>query len=93
MVYARSAFRKALRESRYHQTQLKTDKLLNARVRNAKEYWKLRKEASGIHTNNSTLSSDSFVTYFKAINNPEDRFSRLMKTFCTLMIDFFIQNI
>ncbi len=47
--------------------------MLCARVNNAKEYWKLLKEASGIKQN-SKIHADSFVEYFKAINNPLDPF-------------------
>ncbi len=73
MVSARTHFKKAVRALKLEQSKNKTDRLMHARVNNAKEYWKLLQEASGMrHT--GKIPADSFVEYFKAINNPTDRF-------------------
>ncbi len=69
----RSAFKKSVREYNFHNAKQKTNKLLSAKLNNAKEYWKLLKEASGIK-NESKIHADSFLQYFKAINNPSNPF-------------------
>ena len=52
---------------------MKTAKLLNAKFKDAKEYWKLLKE-SVVSPKPKNISVDLFDKYFKAINNPEDPF-------------------
>ena len=49
-----------------------TKKLLTARYKNARLFWKMLKDASGVKQSNISLST--FERYFKAVNNPEDRF-------------------
>ncbi len=88
MVSARSILKKAVRDLKYEQCKQRTDRLLHARVNNAKEYWKMLKEASNINTDNSKLSTDSFVNYFKAINNPETHFFKQTKIYSISMNGF-----
>ncbi len=57
-----------------NETQLRTDKLLEARVTNAKAYWKLLNETSGVNNSDCNISTDSFLRYFRAINDPESVF-------------------
>lgn len=57
----------------YEKAKSQTDKLLQARRKNAKQYWQMLKETAGL-PKSSTISADSFVQYFKAINNPTDPF-------------------
>ncbi|MES9884415.1 MAG: reverse transcriptase family protein, partial [Sedimenticola sp.] len=73
MVSARSDFKKAVRAYRFQQSKQKNNNLLAAKVNNAKEYWKLLKQASGIRAS-PKIPADSFVEYFRAINNPSDPF-------------------
>ena len=44
-----------------------------ARYENAKKYWKLLKTLCGSNASKK-LTSQHFVDYFKAINNPDSRF-------------------
>ena len=55
------------------QTGKKPIKLLNAKYKNAKQYWKLLKE-SVTGPKCSNLSATDFANYFKSINNPNDLF-------------------
>ena len=73
MVKARSEYKKVLRHSRYEYRKLKTQKLEKARYKNAKNYWKLLKNLCGSNASKK-LTSQHFVDYFKAINNPDSRF-------------------
>ena len=48
-------------------------KLISAKLKNAKEYWKLLKESVS-QPKPKRLSANDFDNYFKSINNPEDPF-------------------
>ena len=48
-------------------------KLISAKLKNAKEYWKLLKESVS-QPKPKGLSANDFDNYFKSINNPEDPF-------------------
>ena len=58
---------------KYAYDKLQTNKLENARLKNAKEYWKMLKGTFSTNKSKS-LTSDKFADYFKAINDPNDRF-------------------
>ncbi len=73
LVKSRTEYKQCLRKCRYQQAKIQTNKLLQARTKNAKQYWQLLKEVAGVPKPN-TISADSFVAYFKAINNPTDHF-------------------
>ena len=75
MVRARASYKAGVRNFKLEQDKAKTKRLVDAKYENAKEYWKLLKDAANV--NNSTsrnISSNQFAEYFKAINNPEDIF-------------------
>ena len=73
MITARSNFRKLIRQKRFFFDKSKTEKLLASRYQNAKEYWRLLKQASNINTKQS-VTSEQFAQYFKAVNDPNDKF-------------------
>ena len=87
MIHARTEYKNTVRKFNLAQDRLKTSKLLHAKLKNAKEYWKMLKE-SVKPSKPKRLSVDNFDVYFKAINNPEDSFFRLMTTYFILMKDF-----
>ena len=72
MVKARSEYKSTLRKCKYEHDKTKTQKLVHAKYKNAKLYWNMLKESSGIKPANVPLSS--FEEYFKAVNNPADPF-------------------
>ncbi|MEW8542097.1 MAG: reverse transcriptase family protein, partial [Candidatus Thiodiazotropha sp.] len=73
LLKSRTEYRNTVRKYNLEQDRVKTAKLLNAKVKNAKEYWKLLKE-SVASSKPKNLTIDIFDKYFKAINNPEDPF-------------------
>ena len=83
MVKARTEYKNSVRKFNFEIDRQKSKKLINAKVKNAKEYWKLLK-ASVSQPKPKSLSANDFDNYFKAINNPEDPF------FFKLMMIFFI---
>ena len=73
MVRARSTFKSSVRKFNRECQINKTNKLIKARFKDAKEYWRLLKQSqAGSQPKN--LSADIFAEYFKAINDPEDQF-------------------
>ena len=72
MVKSRSAYKQLIRRKRYQYDKKHTQKLENARFKNAKEYWKLLKGSS--HNKRSSLHVTHFEEYFRAINNPDSHF-------------------
>ena len=72
MSKARSEYKTAIRKARYSFDKKKTERLENARFKNARQYWNLLKETAGIKPSNIPLTS--FEKYFKAINNPTEPF-------------------
>ena len=83
MVKSRSAYKQLIRRKRYQYDKKQTQKLENARFKNAKEYWKLLKGSS--HNKRSSLHVTHFEEYFREINNPDSHFFSLMMTFWNLM--------
>ena len=73
MIQARSDYKRNVRINNYKNMNNKTTKLMSAKYKNAKEYWKLLKEGT-THKSPKNISLDSFTNYFKAINDPQDRF-------------------
>ena len=72
MVKSRSAYKQYNRRKRYQNNKKQTQKLENARFKNAKEYWKLLKGSS--HNKRNSLHVTHFEEYFRAINNPDSHF-------------------
>lgn len=72
MLKARSDYKSVLRKSSYDYVKKQTDRLVNAKYKNAKLYWRMLKESAGVKSANIQLSN--FEQYFKAINNPTDPF-------------------
>ena len=72
MSKARSEYKTAIRKARYGFDKKKTERLENARFKNARQYWNLLKETAGIKPSNIPLTS--FEKYSKAINNPTEPF-------------------
>lgn len=70
---ARSAYKIAVRNAKYEYAKQQTEKLNKAKRKNAKEYWKMLKNM-GSSKRAVGLSANKFYDYFKAVNNPEDRF-------------------
>ena len=63
------------------QDKAKAKRLVDAKYKNAKEYWKLLKDASKLKSGQTTkISSNTFAEYFKAINDRDDIFFSQMKT-------------
>ena len=54
----------------------KTDQLIISKSQNAKEYWKLLKQAANLKTKCS-IDAKRFSEYFKAISDQNDRFYQL----------------
>ena len=73
MLNARSNFKKAVRKKRYMYDKSKTEKLISSKYDNAKAYWRLLKQTANKYSKHS-INSKHFADYFKAINDPEDRF-------------------
>ena len=73
MVNSRSSFKKSVREFRLDCRKRKTQYLLDNKYKNAKEYWKLLKNAQK-HPESRSLSAQKFGDYFKAINDPNTTF-------------------
>ena len=73
MVRARANYKRLIRQKRFNFDKAKTSKLIVSKYKNAKEYWKLLKQAANIKNKNS-ITTDTFSEYFKSINDPNDRF-------------------
>ena len=73
MINARSNFKKIIRKKRYNYDKSKTEKLISTKCENAKAYWRLLKQAANKNMKHS-ISSKQFADYFKAINDPGNRF-------------------
>ena len=73
MVLARSLYKKTIRKKKFVFDKKKTKLLENARFNNAKDYWKMLK-GSVTQCSSNRLSTDNFVQYFKAINDPDSVF-------------------
>jgi len=73
MVQVRSQYKSLVRSKKFKHDRKNTEKLINARMNNAKDYWKLLKS---ICTNNTStnITHDTFARYFKAVNCPDSTF-------------------
>jgi len=74
MARTRSQYKSLLRSKKIQYDDTQTKKLNQLKVKNAKEYWKLLKNASCNYTEKSNVSIDTFWTYFKYINSPDYEF-------------------
>lgn len=72
LVKSRSDYKSTLRTSKFNYDKYNTLKLEEARLKDAKTYWRMLKESCGIKT--SQIDITTFENYFKAINNPNDHF-------------------
>ena len=73
MVKARTDYKNTVRKFNYERDKQKSFKLLNAKLKNAKEYWKLLKNSIS-QPKSKNISIIDFEDYFKAVNNPDDPF-------------------
>ena len=73
MITSRSEYKKAVEQFNFDCDQQNSRKLLNAKFKNAKDYWRLLKESVS-KTKPKKLSATDFEAYFRAINNPDDHF-------------------
>ena len=73
LIRARANYKRILRLKRFYFEKAKTSKLMVSKHKNAKEYWKLLKQAANLKNKNS-VSVDQFTEYFRSINDPNDRF-------------------
>ena len=71
-IDARTQFKKCLRKSKLDHDRGQTKKLLEAKFKNAKLYWKLLKQSTVSDKSNITI--DAFKQYFQSINNPDSTF-------------------
>ena len=75
MVRARTDFKAGVRKFKLEQDKAKTKRLVDSKYKNAKEDWKLLKNAANLNTGVAkNISSNKFPEYFKAINNPDNTF-------------------
>ena len=91
MIRARSIYKRSVRSYNYHTMNERTDKLINAKYKNAKEYWKLLKDGT-THKNPKNISLESFTAYFEAIKIPMIGSFSQTKTYYTLTILFYKMN-
>ena len=62
MVRAKSDFKAEVRKFKFEQDKAKTKRLVDAKYRNAKEYWKLLKDAANLNTSAAkNISSNKFA--------------------------------
>ena len=73
MMRARTEYKNAVRKYNFEKDMQKIIKLLTAKYKNAKQYWKLLKE-SVTEPKCSNLSATDFANYFKSINNSYNPF-------------------
>ena len=72
MIHARSRYKACIRNAKFEHDKHETRKLLEAKHKNAKLYWKMLKHSAGIKESNIPI--DVFEQYFKSVNNPNDPF-------------------
>ena len=73
MVHARANFKHIIRQKKYAHETRKTEKLVQYRTANPKEYWRLLKETTDNRSENS-ITSEEFENYFKGLSDPGDPF-------------------
>ena len=64
MISGRKSFKKLIRKKKYIFKKLKTDKLIASKFENAKEYWRLLKQAA-IQMLNIQLAQNNLLTTLK----------------------------
>ena len=75
MVKARTDFKMTVRKLKSELEKAKTKRLVDAKYKKAKEYWKLLKDAANTHAHTPKgLSANTLAEYFKSINNPDSVF-------------------
>ena len=72
MIESRKKFKKMSWQCRHNYDKQQTDKLYKARLKNAKEYWKMIRSTK--HDTQCNVTQEEFVEYFSKIYNPEDEF-------------------
>ena len=73
LVQARSKYKSSVRHFKYNCLKQKTQKLLDQKYKDAKQYWRLLKQSQNNDPPKS-LSANQFMEYFQAVNNPDDHF-------------------
>ena len=84
LVKARSHFKRTIRQKGYIFENEKTNKLIVVKHKNAKEYWKLLKQASNT-SNKTSVSAKGSPNIFKQLTTQTICFISRTKTFCILM--------
>ena len=87
MIKNRSEYKKEVRNYNYKQGVENSNKLLDAKFKNAQQYWKLLKDTVSLNKPKN-ISTEEFANYFKAIKNPDDRFFQADEDVYFLMIVF-----
>ena len=85
MVTAHAILKSALRKARFVLDSEQTKRLNELGYKTAKDYGKLLRNASYLAQSN--IMPDNFVTYFKAVNNPDNIFIPRMKILFIFMND------
>ena len=83
MVKARTEYKNTVRKFNFQVDRKKSMKLINAKLKNAKEYWRLLKESVS-QPKPKSLSAKDFDLYYKSVNNPEDPFFQAKKM-CSIL--------
>ena len=73
MVRARTCFKSSVRKFQYENKVKTTQKLINIKYKNARDYWRLLKSSQN-KSGPKTLSAKKFAEYFKAVNDPNSVF-------------------
>ena len=73
MVRARTCFKYSVRKFQYKNKVKTTQKLINIKYKNAREYWRLLKSSQN-KSGPKTLSAKKFTEYFKTVNDPNSAF-------------------
>ena len=73
LVQARSKYKSSVRHFKYTCLKQRTQKLLEVKCKDAKQYWNLLKQSQHNDPPKS-LSANQFKEYFQAVNNPDDHF-------------------
>ena len=74
MTKSQTEYKSLLRSKRYHYDKHETEKLVQARYKNAKLYWNMLKNSQNGKNTSLNVSLSQFEQYFKSINNPESVF-------------------
>ena len=74
MTKSRTEYKTLLRSKRYQYDKHETEKLVQARYKNAKLYWNMLKNSQNGKNTSLNVSLSQFEQYFKSINNPESVF-------------------